>query len=341
MRRMAVLGLLVCAGTAEAGTIYVMRWDTNELLSFDTRALTMTTVGPTGVDNDWGAMAWDPTTNTMYMIGGRFLPNLYTIDINTGRATLIGPHGLDDLFALSVDPNTGRVYGMQGTFFQGLYELDKRTGQSTFVGNTASPFSGADWDPQGRGIIANGSFTADFYLIDVRTGQSTFQGNGGIAPSDTGLAYDPDTRLFWTFDVAGQINSYDPNNGYRGASVMNVGFPMDGASGANGSAFLETLDFYNVNGFCPGPERFRVTGATPGGEVAFMMSRQLGDGEIPGGPCEGVQLPVVRPRLISRVRADANGWAELNANANASQCGIVKLLAIDLDTCGLSNIQTP
>lgn len=341
MSRWWCLLTLMSTTAAHAGTIYVVRTPDDTLMSFDTRALTFTVIGPLGASFDWGGLGWDPTTSTMYMVAGRGDPSLYTVDLATGRATLVGRHGLTDVFSIAVDPHTGTLYGGQGTQAHGLYELDKRNGSATFVGDPGVTMSGSEWDPLDRGIISNQSFTSNFYLVDPNTGASTFLASGLVVPSDMGLAFDPDTGLFWGFDVAQQVFTFDPNNNYQGTFVMNSGFVIDGASGANTSTFVPGMALRNTNGFCPGTVTFRVSDATPGQDVAFLFSENTGADSVTGGPCRGTRLPLDRARLIRRVRADANGEAEFSGTPNATQCGRIKLIALDLDTCQLSNIQTP
>jgi hypothetical protein len=39
----------------------------------------------------------------MYWVPGRGNNNLYTINVSTGAATLVGSHGITDMFALAYD----------------------------------------------------------------------------------------------------------------------------------------------------------------------------------------------------------------------------------------------
>jgi hypothetical protein len=340
MSRGMWMALGLWSGQAWAGTIYVVRPGDDMLLAFDTRTRTLNVVGPLGIDFDFGGMAWDARDGVMFMVGGRATPALYTVDINTGRATLVGRHNQTDIFSLAWDPNTDTLYGGQASQANGLWRLDQNTGAATFIGNPGIGMSGADWDHLDRGIIANAIATSDFYLIDPANAQATRLGSGGMFLNDGGLAYDPDTAMYYFFDWSGTINSFDPANGYMATPLVGGLASMDGASSADGF-FAPPLRFLAVSGVCPGPQEFQVTDLTPGGDVVIMRGERLGDGSVPKGPCRGTALPVTRPRVIDRYVADDQGVIHFTGSSSSQHCGAVKMIALDLTSCDTSNLQTP
>jgi len=105
--------------------------------------------------------------------------------------------------------------------------------------------------------------------------------------------------------------------------------------------FDPTLDFDNTYGFCPGDETFVLRGGSPRGRVALVTGTPGPDTPVPGGPCVGTLLPFRNPRLLAQVTANANGEATFSGTMQAAQCGTLRLVAINLDTCETSNIQTP
>jgi len=91
------------------------------------------------------------------------------------------------------------------------------------------------------------------------------------------------------------------------------------------------------NGSCPGPMTFDLTGATPGGRVAFIHGRCNGQTTIPGNICPGTVLPVGGATLISIVTADGSGNASVGGNVPPAACRRICLVALDITTCGVSN----
>jgi hypothetical protein len=101
--------------------------------------LATTFVGSTFVDGPITGLAFHEPSLTMYGIGDPFgLPdvsNLYTIDLNSGLATLVGPTGIE---AGSLE------FGRDGVLYAGgigadsgnLYRIDLDTGAATLIGAT-------------------------------------------------------------------------------------------------------------------------------------------------------------------------------------------------------------
>jgi hypothetical protein len=92
-------------------------------------------VGPTGV-GPLSGLAYDKRSGVLYAVNaGGALSSLYTIDLTTGAATLVGATGII-AGSLEFGPD-GRLYAGGGNANAGnLYVIDPRTAASTLVGPT-------------------------------------------------------------------------------------------------------------------------------------------------------------------------------------------------------------
>jgi hypothetical protein len=210
MKSTVVAGLvlsLLMLSAASAGTLYGVDHSTYTLISIDPVSLEKTTIGSLGVASGYaGDLAYNDATSTMYWVGGRNNNNLYTIDLATGAATLVGAHGIDDMFALgSVD---GGVYGEAYKFGgNGVYSLDTTTGAPTLIGgNSVSP-GGMDWDPDTNQMILLRSGIGSVYSI-IEDGSVTLLQTGDII-GDCDIAYDGDRGIFWAADNNGNLYQFD------------------------------------------------------------------------------------------------------------------------------------
>ncbi len=118
---------------AQAGTLYTVSVSRHILQTFDTRGLTFTDVAALDVPFDFGDLTYDSTTGNMYMVQGFAGTNLYTLNLTTGHATLVGSHGFREMFGLAAV--NGTLYAGRSTTGTGFYSLNKTTGAATFIGN--------------------------------------------------------------------------------------------------------------------------------------------------------------------------------------------------------------
>ncbi|MGB0911540.1 MAG: hypothetical protein ACPGYT_14350, partial [Nitrospirales bacterium] len=146
----AVLSLLSLS-QGHAGLLYTIH-DTsipldNRLKSIDTTTLAITDIGDVGVEVSFGGLAYDPNTDTLFMVDGRSSANLYTVNRTTGIASLTGSHGVSHLRGLAFDSTNNVLYGSRtssgGTE---LYALNTGNGAATLVGDTSVSFSGLSYD---------------------------------------------------------------------------------------------------------------------------------------------------------------------------------------------------
>ena len=92
-------------------------------------------------------------------------------------------------------------------------------------------------------------------------------------------------------------------------------------------------------GACGSSMTFVVSGATPGGPVAFVWARGMGNYVVPNGPCAGIQLGLdATARLGGLIPADASGGASLSFFVPSGVCGAVWGQAVDAATCATTNV---
>lgn len=333
------LSLLAClwASTASASTVYLVDRDTDELLRYNTASHTVATVGPLGVDFAYGSLAWDAGGQVMYMTdGGRSLMSLYTVNLATGAATLVGTHGVEDLWGMAFNPHDGLIYAGPG-LVEAVYTIDPATAAASLLGYTPGfAMGGADWDPHLDGIVFNQAPNQAFYWFDLPSLTPIYLGEGVDALDDPGLAWDEAGGLYWSFDVYGGVASYDPATAFAVTYVGHIGRSVTAAEIADNASDLRVT---RASGTCPGPESFLMTGAQPGGRVAFVAGAP-GPATIPTGVCAGTAIGVQGARVLRVTHADAAGRATLTGTTQAADCA-VRIQAVDISTCHVSPLTRP
>jgi hypothetical protein len=215
---LAALTAFACSdstGSESRNGLYVIHDDDEALQRMDPGTLALTTVGALGVTYDFGDCAWNPDDEKLYMTEGRGSNSLYTVDLTTGAATLVGVHGLADVFALAYHPPSNSIVGVAGD--KNLYHMNLATGAATLIGATGTTYhiNGLVWDSarnQLVGLTAN--FTAaSLYTVNVTTGEATLLAAAG-AVDNNGLAYDPTSDRFLAVDYQGSLFQYNPTDGY-------------------------------------------------------------------------------------------------------------------------------
>ncbi len=215
----AVAGVAMIAGTAQAGILYTVRTSDDMLRAFDTNTLTFTNVGLLGTGFDFGDLAYNPNNQTMYMIPGRPTRNLYTVNLNTGAATLVGAHNQIDLFGLAWHPGRNTMYASQSTSAFGVHSINLNTGATTFIGNPGIGLDALTYDSRRGKLIGAFAGPGDLYEIDPDTGAATLVYDGSFF-DNCGMAYDADTDKIWMIDWSGVIYTFDPNNNYARTTVL-------------------------------------------------------------------------------------------------------------------------
>jgi hypothetical protein len=175
---------------------------------------------------------YDPIHDILYMADGFLVNNrLYTLNRNTGAATLIGQHGIPCILGLAYDTRNQVLYGTQFACGTGLYRFDVNTGAATFIATMANRCGGLAYDVLRDRLVCVDDGNAAVYIVDRTTGAQTFVLDFG-SNNDGGLAYDLAADRFWELDVNGNVYSI-AGDGSSAGFVVFTGIRMDGAAALN------------------------------------------------------------------------------------------------------------
>ena len=217
--QLCLLTLVALSGTAQASLIYTIG-NTDRLGFIDTNniGLGIQDVGALGTNVSFGGLAYDSNTGTMYLVGGRSNNNVFTVDLITGQATLVGSHGQADLFGAAFDTANNVLYGSQFFANTPLHNLDVNNGASTPIGSIVPPLGGLAYDSLRDELLGTSAGAGDLYLIDRSNGGTTLLDNGSFF-NNNGLTYDPGLDRIWGIDFDGLLFQYDPNSGYARTTI--------------------------------------------------------------------------------------------------------------------------
>lgn len=213
---LAGLALQSSPSAVAAGLLYAIQDDTRNLISIDPDSLVVTTIGSTGVaEGNFGDLAYDEASGVMYWIAGRGNDQLYTINLGTGAATLVGSHGISDLFSLASDGTDLFAQATNGS----VYTLDAGTAAATLIGSNGIYPGGYDWNGDTGQLISLAAGSQIFSDINRTNGTSTFLGAGGGFINDNDVAYDADRGLYWAGDWSGDLYAFNAGT-YSGGVVL-------------------------------------------------------------------------------------------------------------------------
>jgi hypothetical protein len=182
-------------------------------------------VGALGSPFAFGDCTWDYANKKMFVVEGRNTQSLYTVNLGTGATTLIGRHGISDMFALAWYPVTGTLYGVGidnvAGGGQALYTIDETTAAATRIGPTAIYANGLAWDYRRNQMVA-GVPGSPFYTIDLATGNATvISGTMGLGNNDA-VTYDPGNDKFWQANYDGLVTRFDPASNYAATQLLSA-----------------------------------------------------------------------------------------------------------------------
>jgi hypothetical protein len=197
---------MVMLSAASADMIYAVDDVTRALVAVDPDALVVSTLGSLGVATGWfGDLAYEEASGTLWWAAGRSNNRLYTVNLATGAATLVGSHGIDDLFALGYDGVT--LYGQATS--GSVYRIDKDTGAATLLGsNTVYP-GGYDWNPDTGQMILLEASQGYVYSVNLADGFASPLSSVSLWTNDNDIAYDADRNVYWAADYSGYLYRYD------------------------------------------------------------------------------------------------------------------------------------
>lgn len=225
--------LLAVGSIASASQFYVIDDIADTLQIFDTTSLTFTNVGALGVNgSDFGDLSWG-SNGQLYWLSGRIDASLYTINTVTGAATLVGSHGVSDMFGLGLNEANGIMYGTQFSGGSGIFTIDQSTGAATQIGNSPGGIGGLTY-VNGFGLL--GTHDGGGEILRVNPDGTTTQISAGAGfIDDSDIAYDSSTGLMWAVDWSGNVFSYDTNNSFARTSVLS------GQGAHDGMALISTV----------------------------------------------------------------------------------------------------
>lgn len=166
------------------GSAFISPANFDTLAAIDTATGAQTTIGTAdSIGYGWNGMAYDSTSGKLYAVAGCATnSNLFTIDINTGTATLVGPLLNEPCsIAIAIDAE-GNMYGFD-IATDALFAIDKTTANDALIGSVgfnANYLQDMAFD-QSTGILYLAGFDADvftdsIYTIDLTTGLATLVG---------------------------------------------------------------------------------------------------------------------------------------------------------------------
>lgn len=227
------MGAALCGGGfSDAQALYAVQANQDILLQIDISdpdAPITSNIGQLGTDFSFGGLAYDTNDNIMYMIGGRGNNSLYTVNLDTGAATLVGAHGIDDLFGLTYDSSTGTLYATTRFRSESLYTIDQTTGASTLVGGI-SPAPGLDglaYDTNRDRLVGLYSGPGDLYEVNRANGSTTLLNDGDVV-NNAGLAYDSVNDQYWYLDFSSTLATIDPDTFQRQTRAILTNQSYDG-----------------------------------------------------------------------------------------------------------------
>jgi sugar lactone lactonase YvrE len=189
------------AGTASAaGTMWALD-NSRNLYNVDINTGVATQVGSISSNaGTTGGLALDPTTGTVYLTSTS-LDQLFTLDLLTGAATLVGDYGADVVMHGLEFDSAGNLFGGSRAT---LFSIDKNTGGATAVGASGIPgiasFLNLGWNPDTSTMYATHSTDDSLYTIDLNTGAATLVGPLGYLGTQQGLAWNPDNDTMYMID---------------------------------------------------------------------------------------------------------------------------------------------
>ncbi|PNX49537.1 MAG: hypothetical protein BV457_01300 [Thermoplasmata archaeon M9B1D] len=154
----------------------------------------MILVGSSGSNEGLNGLAYDDISDTLYACGSK---NLFTIDMQSGTATLVGPFGITNgvMSGLACD-GFGMMYG-NDLHTDSLYSINLENGSATLIGSFGVDLNhGQDMEfDKETGICYLAAFTVDngdegaLYTCNLNTAKLTKIGNfGTVTTQITGFA---------------------------------------------------------------------------------------------------------------------------------------------------------
>lgn len=225
------------AGLWAGPILYAIDDTTNSLLTIDPSTFAISVVGSTGVGaGDFGDLTYDSNHGVMYWDSGRGDNSIYTLNLGTGAATLVGATGLTDLFGLAYDTANNTLYG--STSGGAFYSIDTTSGTPTLVGNNSNYTGGLAYNATNDTMYEYVAGSGTLYSIDLGTGAATLVSSGPGFINDGAFTWDPVSGIFWVDEWGGKVDQL--NSAFTSeTTVATYTDNLDGIAFAGGSAIPE------------------------------------------------------------------------------------------------------
>lgn len=225
-------------------------------------------------------------------------------------------YNLDNVWMIADDshPGSTTTYPMTGTFTWTYTIGDFENGSGEYIAMDV-PWYGTDVD------------SLDFN-IDLSSVEMVLPGNWHNLGVDI------------TMHLIEDLSPTEPSNLdlVRSAFDIEVGISHKGHF-VSGRIVPEPQLGLSISGSCPSVT-FEIDGAVANGQVALLYAFSTGSFVIPNGhPCAGTTLGLDSSVSLGLVQnASASGTLTLPTNVPAGACGQVYLQALDLTSCGYSDV---
>lgn len=209
----AVVAVLA-AVSARAGDAHVVAIDSaRAVFEIDVATGAKTQIGTATANVSTAAGLAVGASNVVY-VSSTGNDSLYTLDLPSGNATLVGAYGNAALVmhGLEYVPATNTLYGAS-SHDGGIYTIDQTTGAATLVGLTGlSSFVNLGWNADTGVMYATNSGTDSLYTVNLSTGAATLVGPLAGPTNPNGLAFhaglgtmflvDNSTDTFYSLNLA-------------------------------------------------------------------------------------------------------------------------------------------
>lgn len=218
-----IVSVLACVvpWVAEAQTPHIIAVDSSRNL-FEVNPATgaLTQFGTVSSNAGTTAALAIGAGNTVYL-SSTGNDSLYTLDLGTGTATLVGAYGDSAIVmhGLEYVPATDTLYG-ESSHNGGLYEINKTTGAATLIGTSGlTSFSNLGWNSTTGVMYLTNSGADSLYTVNLGTGATTLIGPLVTSTNPNGLAFDPDNGILYMVDNS-QDNFYTIDMATGAATVV-------------------------------------------------------------------------------------------------------------------------
>jgi hypothetical protein len=181
-----------------------------EIYKFDPLTGISTLQSTVAVAKRFYSLDRQPSTGIVFAVEP-LTSGLYTLDTNTGAATLVGTIPVNTIISIAFDPTTGILYGNSLAFPDGLYTIDPVTAAATLIGPMGQQRRALCFDNSGQlyGFLISGRLVQ----VDKNTGANTVIGpTGGSLTVVSDATFTADGKLYAS-DYSGSLHEVDPLSG--------------------------------------------------------------------------------------------------------------------------------